>query len=150
MKPDSLGKLNFKKNIIVENYNLVLKSNRNEIQRFDALLEEANKKFALAMEKFINLQIACSEALINAIVHGNKEDESKHVFTNIKFNEVILTVSIKDEGEGFDISKLPDPTSGENILKESGRGVFIIRSLVDEFHCNSSKNGTEFILSVRK
>ena len=134
----------------MEKYSLVIKSNRNEIKKFEALLEEANKKFEMAMEKFINLQIACSEALINAIVHGNKEDESKFVHTGIELNEVRFTVKIKDEGDGFKIDELPDPTSNENILKEHGRGIFIIRSLVDEFNCNSSENGTEFILTVKK
>jgi len=134
----------------LENLTLILKSNRNEIRRFEVLLEQANQKFNLAAEKFINLQIACSEALINAIVHGNKEDESKSVFTNIEMNQLKMCVRIKDEGKGFKIEQLPDPTLNENILKESGRGIYIIRSLVDEFECNSSEKGTEFILTVIK
>lgn len=134
----------------MKNFTLVLKSNRSEIRKFEEFLEMANKDFNLAMEKFINLQIACSEALVNAIVHGNKEDESKKVHTNIFYNEIIMTVRIKDEGTGFNIDALPDPTSNENLLKESGRGIFIIRSLVDEFKCNSSESGTEFVLTVRK
>ncbi len=134
----------------MENLSLILKSKRSEISKFEKLLEEVNQKFNLAIEKFINLQIACSEALINAIVHGNKENENKKVYTNIQYTEIILSVRIKDEGNGFDINTLPDPTSKENILKESGRGIFIIKSLVDEFTCNSSKEGTEFILTVRK
>ncbi|HMS34664.1 MAG TPA: ATP-binding protein [Ignavibacteria bacterium] len=134
----------------MENFTLVLKSNRNEIRRFEVMLEQANQKFNLTVEKFINLQIACSEALINAIVHGNEEDESKNVYTNIEMNELKMSVRIKDEGKGFKVEELPDPTSNENILKENGRGIYIIRSLVDEFTCNSSENGTEFILVVRK
>lgn len=134
----------------MENLTLILKSNRNEIRRFEVMLEQANLKFNLAAEKFVNLQIACSEALINAIVHGNKEDESKSVFTNIEMNELKMSVRIKDEGDGFNIEQLPDPTLNENILKESGRGIYIIRSLVDDFECNSSEKGTEFILTVIK
>ena len=134
----------------MENLTLILKSNRNEIRRFEVMLEHANLKFNLAAEKFVNLQIACSEALINAIVHGNKEDESKSVFTNIEMNELKMSVRIKDEGNGFNIDQLPDPTLNENILKESGRGIYIIRSLVDDFVCNSSEKGTEFILTVIK
>lgn len=134
----------------MENFTLVLKSNRNEIRKFDIMLEQANAKFNLAVEKFINLQIACSEALINAIVHGNKEDESKFVYILIEMNELKMSVRIKDEGKGFNVDALPDPTSNENLLKESGRGIYIIRSLVDEFFCNSSENGTEYILIVKK
>ena len=58
---------------------LTLKSERNEIMKFEDLLDNVNEKFGLEMEKFINLKIACSEALINAIVHGNKEDPLKKV-----------------------------------------------------------------------
>ncbi len=129
---------------------LVLKSSRSEVRKFEALLEQANSEFNLVMEKFINLQIACSEALINAIVHGNKEDENKHVHTGIAYDEKIMCVRIKDEGSGFNVDALPDPTSNENLMKENGRGIFIIKSLVDEFTCNSSENGTEFILTVLK
>lgn len=127
-----------------------MKSNRNEIRKFEDLLEQTNRNFNLAMERFINLQIACSEALVNAIVHGNKEDDNKKVYTKIEYDVTVLTVRIKDEGDGFDINKLPDPTSNENILKESGRGIYIINSLVDEFKCYSSDKGTEFILRVKK
>ncbi|MCY7361692.1 MAG: ATP-binding protein, partial [Ignavibacteria bacterium] len=112
----------------MEKQYLVLNSNRNEIPKFDNLLEKVNGKFNLAMEKFINLQIACSEAIINAIVHGNKENDSKKVYIIIEYDEFLLSVRIKDEGTGFNVDAIPDPTSNENILKESGRGIFIIRS----------------------
>lgn len=130
--------------------NLSLISNRNEISKFDVVLENANKEFGMAVEKFINLHIACSEALINAIVHGNNEDESKMVHTSIVYDDKELIVCIRDEGEGFNLEEIPDPTSNENLLKENGRGIFIIRSLVDDFHCNSSPEGTEFVLKVVK
>ena len=134
----------------MEKLDLILESNRNEISKFEAILLEANKIFDMEMEKFINLQIACSEALINAIVHGNKEDNSKKVYISIVFDENEFVVWIKDEGDGFKIDELPDPTANENLLKESGRGIYIIKSLVDDFHCTSDSNGTEFTLKVIK
>lgn len=130
--------------------NLILNSNRNEIRKFELLLEKSNEEFNLPAEKFINLQIACSEALINAIVHGNKESSQKKVHTEIAFDDNSIFVKINDEGTGFDVDSLPDPTSDENLLKENGRGIYIIRSLVDDFRCSSSENGTEFILTVKK
>ncbi len=129
---------------------LILQSRRSEIRKFEDLLEKANQEFGLITEKYINFQIACSEALINSIVHGNKEDENKKVYTRLEYNEKTLTAKIKDEGNGFEMDSLPDPTSKENLLKESGRGIFIMKSLVDEFHCNTSENGTEFILIAIK
>ncbi|MEP7145934.1 MAG: ATP-binding protein [bacterium] len=129
---------------------LVLNSTRSEIRKFEELLEKANQEFGLVLEKFINFQIACSEALINSIVHGNKEDINKKVYTRLEYDDLTLTVLIRDEGGGFDISLLPDPTLKENLLKESGRGIYIMKSLVDEFHCNSTEKGTEFILIAKK
>ncbi len=134
----------------MDSIELILESDRGEIRKFEAVLEEVNKKFNLAVEKFINFQIACSEALVNSIVHGNKEDRSKKVYARITFDERFLEVRLKDQGNGFDISKLPDPTSNENIMKESGRGIFIIRSLVDGFQCHSTSSGTEYILTAKK
>ncbi len=134
----------------MKKFELVLESKRSEIRKFEELLEKTNQEFGLEMEKFINFQIACSEAIINSIVHGNKENENKKVYTRLEYDEVVLTVGIKDEGKGFDINQLPDPTSKENLMKESGRGIFIMKSLVDEFHCKTSENGTEFILIAKK
>ena len=134
----------------MEKLSLILKSNRNEIPKFDEMLNNANSRFGLEKERFINLHIACSEAIINAIVHGNKENENKKVHVDILYDEKVMTVRIKDEGTGFNIHNVPDPTSNENILKESGRGLYIIRSLVDEFICNSTEKGTEFVLAVKK
>lgn len=129
---------------------LTLKSERNEVVKFENLLDNVNEIFGLEMEKFINLKIASSEALINAIVHGNKEDPLKKVYTEIIFNGDSIMIRILDEGDGFVINNIPDPTSDENILKESGRGLFIIKSLVDDFLCTSTEKGTEFVLTCYK
>lgn len=129
---------------------LVISSDRNEIRKFESRLEEINGAINLPPEKFINFQIACSEALVNAIVHGNNESPDKKVFMTIEYDETSIKIKIRDEGSGFNIESLPDPTSSENLLKESGRGIFIIRSLVDEFKCSSSGDGTEFTLCINK
>lgn len=129
---------------------LTLKSERNEIMKFENLLDQVNEIFGLEEEKFINLKIACSEALINAIVHGNKEDHNKKVYTEIIYDSAQIMIRILDEGKGFILSSIPDPTSDDNLLKESGRGIFIIKSLVDNFICNSTDTGTEFVLKCYK
>ncbi len=102
------------------------------------------------MEKFINFQIASSEAIVNAIVHGNKQNPEKKVFVEIITDENKLELRIKDEGEGFDMAKLPDPTDESNLYKESGRGIFIIKSLLDEFYIDSSSEGTSMVLVMNK
>ncbi len=129
---------------------LVLRSKRSEISILENYLKEINKSVGLDESRLINFQIAVSEALVNAIVHGNKESEEKTVKMEIAYNEKSVKVTIKDEGSGFDISKLPDPTDTENLYKENGRGIFIMKSLVDKFVCNSGTSGTEYILTIYK
>lgn len=130
--------------------NYKIKSNRSEILKFEKMLEKLNTEFGLGHDRFINFQIAVSEALVNAIVHGNKGNPKKSVFIDIEFDESKLAVKIKDEGEGFNLEEIPDPTINNNLLKEHGRGIFIIKSFVDKFECNPSKQGTEFILTIVK
>lgn len=130
--------------------NKIIIKKKDEIKKVERLLNKINLDFKLDEVKFVNLKIAVTEGLINAIIHGNKNDIAKNVYIEIKNNKNNLVVKIKDEGTGFDINSIPDPTSSENILKEHGRGIYIIKSLVDKFKCTSDKNGTLFILSMRK
>jgi serine/threonine-protein kinase RsbW len=125
-------------------------SQRSEIIKIERLLENINKDFGLSEEKYVNLQIALSEALINAIVHGNKENPHKRVHIEFSYSENYITVKIKDEGEGFKPENIPDPTNSENLFKEHGRGLFIMKSLVDKFECIPGEEGTEFRLTVTK
>ena len=130
--------------------NIIIESKRTEIQRIEKILEEINSEFKLEEEKLVNYQIAISEALVNAIIHGNKEANEKRVFVTFTFDENRLTAKIKDEGTGFDPESIPDPTNDDNLLKEHGRGLFIMKSLTDEFECKSSEKGTEYTLTIFK
>jgi len=84
------------------------------------------------------MSIALREAVNNAIKHGNKENTNKRVFIDFHVFNDKLQILIKDEGTGFDISTIPDPTEEENILKPSGRGLFFIRSFMDEINIMES------------
>jgi serine/threonine-protein kinase RsbW len=134
----------------LKNINLTINSDRAEILKFEKVLEEINIEFKLNHDRLINYQIAISEALVNAIIHGNKENPDKKVFIEISYNEKQLVTKIKDEGDGFIMEDIPDPTENNNLLKEHGRGIYIIKSLVDKFECHSTENGTEFILTIVK
>jgi len=80
----------------------------------------------------MNIHLSISECINNAIYHGNKQDLNKLVTIFAECRDGYLVFEISDEGEGFDYSDLPDPTSSVNIRKEGGRGLFIIRNLVDQ------------------
>jgi serine/threonine-protein kinase RsbW len=80
-----------------------------------------------------DIRLALHEALMNAIIHGNHRDPAKYVRMSVAIKaggELIITV--EDSGSGFDPTKLPDPTAGENIYRECGRGVYLIQRLMDE------------------
>jgi len=86
--------------------------------------------------------LCVSESVNNAIYHGNKQDLNKHVTIFAECIDNYLLVEVADEGSGFNYEDLPDPTRSENIRKEGGRGLFIIRSLVDQI---SFKNNGSII-----
>lgn len=101
-------------------------------------------------DKINNLALAFSEAASNAVLHGNKNDHSKKVTIVITIDDDFFKVSIKDEGLGFNLEKVPDPTKPENILKESGRGIHIMRSFLDDLQYSFTPNGTEVILVLSR
>ena len=96
------------------------------------------------------ISMAVHESMINAIWHGNKSDASKHVWLRFDIYADRLEIHVRDQGTGFDISKVPDPLASENLLKVSGRGIFLIRSFMDDFRVESVPgSGTEVILVKR-
>jgi serine/threonine-protein kinase RsbW len=111
---------------------LILQSTEAQVQRIKPFLEELQKRAGFGTEKFAQIRLALNEAVTNAIIHGNKNDPSKKVYVRAIRNENGLIISVKDEGEGFDVDNIPDPTDKNNLLKPSGRGIFLIRQQADE------------------
>ena len=79
----------------------------------------------------LNVGIAVREAVINAIVHGNKRDPSRKVDVNLQARPGSIRARVRDEGAGFDSAATPDPTLGDNLMRSSGRGILVIRAFVD-------------------
>ena len=97
--------------------------------------------------------VAVRESVINAIKHGNANDASKQVhvtFTTMESDGPALAIRVRDEGCGFDPSTLPDPLAPENILKASGRGIFLIRSFMDEMTLQRAPEGGMEVLMVKR
>ena len=133
-----------------ETTNYKFQSKRSIINDVESILAKLNETAGIPEERFINFQIAVSEALINCIVHGNKEDSNKSVYVRIQNLKDFLKIFVKDEGCGFEPENIPDPTDVDNLYKEHVRGIFIIKSLVDGLEINSGKGGTEFVLTMNK
>ena len=111
---------------------LVLQSSFDQIDRLEPYLEKLQEQAGFGDELLARIRLALNEAVTNAIIHGNKEDQAKSVSISSSFNKEKLEVSVQDEGPGFDPSSLPDPLESENLLKESGRGVFLIKQYSDD------------------
>ena len=92
-----------------------------------------------------NLFVALDEAFVNAVKHGNKFDAAKLVRISAEVSAVEARFTIEDEGEGFDVKGIPDPTDPENLFKASGRGVLIIHNVMDEVRYNERGNRLEMI-----
>jgi len=96
------------------------------------------------------ISMAVHESMINAIWHGNKSDASRHVGLRFDLYANRLEIHIRDQGAGFEVSNVPDPLASENLLKVSGRGIFLIRSFMDDFRVEFVPgSGTEVILVKR-
>ena len=93
-----------------------------------------------------NILIAVTEAVNNAIIHGNGNNEDKKVKVDVETGEDRVVFIVADEGSGFDFNNLPDPTAPENIEKPDGRGIFLMKNLSDEvnFDLNGSKVSITF------
>jgi len=93
-----------------------------------------------------NLRVALSEALANAIVYGNQMDPAKRVDVRVEMDDGGFAVYVSDEGAGFDPTRVPDPTLPERIDRPDGRGLFLIRQLVDDVSFNDRGNAICMIL----
>ncbi|MBI3896472.1 MAG: ATP-binding protein [Acidobacteria bacterium] len=89
------------------------------------------------------IALAVRETVANAVLHGNCCDAAKRVTLATELNDTSVVISVRDEGKGFDPSLVPDPLDPRNLLQESGRGIFLIKALMDEVSLQCAAGGTE-------
>lgn len=102
------------------------------IRMIESFIDNAKDKYELNDDIYGNIMIAVTEAVNNAIKHGNKSDKSKNVILALNLEEGRITFIVEDEGIGFNFKQLPDPTAPENLEKPGGRGIFLMKHLADE------------------
>lgn len=110
---------------------LKLNSNPRNICHLESFLNRVVEKYRLSPDVYGNILISLTEAVNNAIIHGNSKDESKMVQVHLEKQAGRLAFCVSDEGSGFDYQSLPDPTAPENLTKIGGRGVFLMHQLSD-------------------
>ncbi|MBZ5571847.1 MAG: ATP-binding protein [Acidobacteriia bacterium] len=97
-------------------------------------------------DEVMQISMAVREAAVNAVLHGNAYDPGKKVKLEFETTGGDLVITIRDQGKGLDPAKIPDPLAPENLMKTSGRGIFLIRSFMDEVQIYPSLTGTEIKL----
>lgn len=130
-------------------FTLQLASQIDSISQLESFIDDLSVKYNFSDEVYANVLTCLSEAVINAIIHGNKENPEKLVYINLEVIEnKRLVFTITDEGDGFDFNNIPDPTAPENLENLSGRGVFIIKKLADQCIFNSKGNELELHFKI--
>ncbi len=125
---------------------LTLVSSIESVDVVEKTAHEFAERAGFDEEAVPHIAMAVREAAVNAVMHGNAYDLGKHITAAFEVNAEELTVRITDEGAGLDPSTLPDPLAPENILRGSGRGIFLIRAFMDEVHFRLLHPGTELTL----
>ena len=124
------------------------KSDPKEIAKVEPFLQKINKATRMDDGTFYRLLVAGTEAINNGILHGNKSDPSKSVFATCAVDSRKLVFRVKDQGRGFKPEDVPDPLEEKNLLKTSGRGIFLMRSLMDSVAFTVTTYGTEVELVI--
>lgn len=106
-------------------------SKLDKIHEVESLVDKVSAEMGLSEDHYGNVLIAVTEAVNNAIIHGNKYSEEKSVIISVKKGEKEIVFTVSDKGNGFDFNNLPDPTAPENIEKPDGRGIFLMKNLSD-------------------
>lgn len=128
---------------------LVIPSDPNDVkvlEKVDELAVDVSRNLSFNEDDQDNISIAVTEAVNNAILHGNQGDPGKKVTVRFLVLENGLQIEVSDEGGGFNPDNVPDPTDEENLLSESGRGLLIIQHLMDEVKLVSESNGMKMVM----
>jgi len=130
-----------------ETVELFLDSTLDSVDSAEELVLGMAQRAGFDDEDLMKIGMAVRESMVNAVVHGNRYNAHKKVRFSVAHHDRRLTIRIADEGEGFDFESLPDPLAPENLMRTSGRGIFLIRSFMDEFRMRHLEpGGTEVTL----
>ncbi|OJX56848.1 MAG: hypothetical protein BGO89_09985 [Candidatus Kapaibacterium thiocyanatum] len=127
-------------------YTLTLPSERSSITGVEPFLQNIEACHRLSPDRYHNLLVALTEAVNNAIIHGNNSDPSKPVNIDVQTSGHEIIILVSDKGSGFDPDAVPDPRDPDRLLREGGRGVFLIRHLADVVEFASGPEGMTVLI----
>jgi serine/threonine-protein kinase RsbW len=123
-----------------------LDSTLDSVNKVEQTAAELATKVGFPEDDLHKITMSVREAAVNAVLHGNAYDPSKKITVSYETGPNMLSVTISDQGEGLHEEEIPDPLSEENLLKTSGRGIFLMRSFMDEVRIKDLHPGTEITL----
>lgn len=133
--------------VLAANQKIRISSKAENIILVERMIEDVCDLFNINQDYYGNILVALTEAVNNAIYHGNQANENKNIDISFKTSTDYISFIVKDEGPGFNYDGLPDPTNPENIEKPNGRGVFLMRNLADKV--SFEENGSVVILDFK-
>jgi len=123
-----------------------LESTLESVNQAEEVAAQVATKSGFNDEDVNRISMAVREAAVNAVLHGNAYDPKKKMTVAFENTGGNLVITVADEGKGLDPKKIPDPLAPENLLKQSGRGIFLIRAFMDEVRIRSLEPGTEITM----
>jgi serine/threonine-protein kinase RsbW len=137
-------------NTIIDRANMTLPSELSSVERVEETAEKFAQRAGFDEDTVSHIAMVAREAAVNAVIHGNKYDKNKQVGANFELTDDALTIQISDQGEGLDPDNCPDPLAPENLMRTSGRGIFLMRALMDEVHFRQLTPGTQITMVKRR
>ena len=125
---------------------MTLRSNPNQIRKVELFLKKVNHVVHLDEIQMHKMMVSLTEAVNNAIIHGNRSNPGKRVLIRGEILPGWLVVFVDDEGKGFELSRVRNPLRKQNLMRESGRGIFLMRTLMDKVEFETEPTGTRVSL----
>src|SRR3989338_10622276 len=134
LKNSENNKIKIKKTI------LKIPSDIKYLKKVSSKILESLETYKIDESGIFDIRLCVEEAVINAVVHGNRRDKRKSVKIAYWIKDGLLNIEVEDKGSGFDYKPMPDPTVNDNIMKGSGRGLYLIKNIMDEVEYNKAGN----------
>jgi len=129
---------------------LTLDSVLESVERVEVTAEEFARRAQFDDDTASHIGMVAREAAANAVIHGNRGNPAKRVRARFLLTDDALTISICDEGSGLDVQALRDPLAEENLHRANGRGIFLMKAIMDEVHFRQLSPGTEIVMKKRR
>ena len=133
-----------------ETTELILPSRIEAINDAASAAAQFVERAGIDVDARFGIDLAVREAVTNAVLHGNRQDEAKQVKVRFKSSQHAIEITVRDQGEGFDPGRVPDPTDPQNLLKANGRGMLFMRTFMDEVEWSHHPEGGTVVRMVKR